>query len=249
MGFCVLLVCLRRIEIDRSPAEQGLYIASMKRIATLLFISLFACVEIYAQAGLLPFQKEIDAFKKRDSLQMPAKNSILLIGSSSFTKWTDVQNYFPEYPILNRGFGGSSLPDVIHYVNDIVFPYDPKQIIVYCGENDIAASDTVTAKMVLQRFEKLFFLIRSKLKKVPVAFISIKPSPSRWKFEPVILEANSLITKFLRKQPKTSFINVHDAMLNADGSVKAEIFIGDKLHMNAQGYAIWTKVMKPQMVN
>ena len=221
----------------------------MKKTAVLLLISFCFYATMFAQMATSSFQKEIDAFKKKDSVQMPAKKSILLIGSSSFTKWTDVQNYFPGYPILNRGFGGSSLPDVIKYVDDIVFPYDPKQIIVYCGENDIAASDTVTAVIVLERFQKLFFLIRSKLKKVPVVFISIKPSPSRWKFEPVIIEANKKIKAFLRKQPKTKFINVHDAMLNSDGSVKTDLFIQDKLHMNAEGYKIWAKIMQPEMSN
>jgi lysophospholipase L1-like esterase len=146
---------------------------------------------------------------------------------------------------MDRGFGGSSLPDLIGYAEEIIFPYHPKQIIIYCGENDIAASDTVTAQMVLQRFRQLFSIIRNKLPKVPIAFISIKPSPSRWKFEPVMVETNRLIKKFLRKQSRTKYVNVHDAMLNADGSVKSDLFISDDLHMNAKGYAIWQKRIKP----
>ncbi|MEO5783678.1 MAG: G-D-S-L family lipolytic protein, partial [Ginsengibacter sp.] len=101
------------------------------------------------------FWDEIQVFKKQDSLHFSPKHAILFVGSSSFTKWTDVQNYFPGYKIINRGFGGSSLPDVIYYADDIIFRYYPKQIIIYCGENDLAASDTVTAQIVYQRFKKL----------------------------------------------------------------------------------------------
>lgn len=216
----------------------------MKKSILLLFFCLDA-VFIIAQTTVKPFRKEIDAFKKKDSLQMPAPKSILLVGSSSFTKWVDVRDYFPGYPIINRGFGGSSLPDVIRYADEIIYPYDAKQIIIYCGENDIAASDTVTAFLVLQRFKDLFVMIRSHLGKVPVAFVSIKPSPSRWKSEPVFVETNRLIKRFLRKQSGTKYINVHDAMLNADGSVKPELFVEDKLHMNARGYEIWQRIMKP----
>lgn len=216
----------------------------MKKVVTLLFFCM-GFIWITAQPVAPPFLKEIDAFKKKDSRQAPPKQTILFVGSSSFTKWVDVQAYFPGYPILNRGFGGSSLPDIIRYADEIIYPYHPKQIIIYCGENDIAASHRVTAQLVLRRFKKLFGMIRANLGKVPVAFISIKPSPSRWKFEPVIVETNRLIKQFLRKQPETNFINVHDAMLNADGSVKAELFVGDKLHMNTKGYAIWQKIIKP----
>ena len=216
----------------------------MKNAVIFIFCSLFT-VFISAQSSQPPFRNEINAFKKQDSLHPPHTNAILLVGSSSFTKWTDVQSYFPSYPIINRGFGGSSLPDVIRYEDEIIFPYAPKQILIYCGENDIAASDTVTAAMVLERFQLLFSTIRAKLPKIPLVFISIKPSPSRWKFQPVMVEANQLIKSFLKKQRFATFVNIYDAMLNADGSLKPELYVSDQLHMNEKGYAIWQKILLP----
>jgi lysophospholipase L1-like esterase len=224
------------------------YLTAMRKV---ILSTCFALLSVFviAQTTTPPFRKEIDAFKKKDSAQMPAPGSILFVGSSSFTKWTDVQDYFPGYPILNRGFGGSSLPDLIRYVDEVIIPYNPKQIVIYCGENDVAASDTVTAQTVLKRFQQLFGLIRNKLPKVPIAFVSLKPSVSRWKFEPVIVETNKLIKQFISKQSKAVFINVHDAMLNADGSVMTDIFIADNLHMNAKGYKIWQPIIQPYLKN
>ena len=147
----------------------------MKRI---WFAILFLGTAIISNAQ--PFANDIAAFKKQDAVAMPPKNAILFVGSSSFTKWKDVQEYFPKHVILNRGFGGSTLPDVIRYEKDIIFPYQPRQIVIYCGENDVASSDTVTAAMVLQRFKQLFTDIRQQYPKTPVAFISLKPCPSRW---------------------------------------------------------------------
>lgn len=207
-------------------------------------ISLCLIATLSFAQGSAPFQKEIDAFKKKDSVQMPAEKMILFVGSSSFTKWTDVQDYFPQHPILNRGFGGSSLPDLIRYAPRIIYPYKPKQVVIYCGENDIASSDSVTPQLVLQRFTQLFRMIRANLGKVPVAFVSLKPSPSRWHLQPKMVETNKLIKDFLRKQTRAKFINIYNAMLNADGSVMTDIFISDNLHMNAKGYAIWAPIIK-----
>src|SRR6188768_770150 len=193
-----------------------------------------------------PFWKDIQNFKKQDSISFPPKNAILLIGSSSFTKWTDVQEYFPGYTIINRGFGGSTLLDEIRYVNDIVFPYQPKQIIIYCGENDLASSDTVTASMVLDRFKQLFQMIRDK-SEAPIAYISMKPSPSRRHLFPKMREGNQLIKDFLATQKNTAFIDVHQKMLDLTGEPMPEIFLDDSLHMNAKGYAIWKKEMEPYM--
>jgi len=195
-----------------------------------------------------PFYDDIQAFKKQDSIKPPQKHAILFVGSSSFTKWTDVQSYFPGYTILNRGFGGSTLTDVIRYAHDIIFPYDPKEIVIYCGENDIAYSDTVSAETVFNRFQALYNMIRIKYKSIPVVYISIKPSPSRRKYWTKMIEANMLIKNYLDKQRHTTFINVFDLMLDQYNQPKPEIFLNDSLHMNAKGYAIWQKAIEPHLV-
>jgi lysophospholipase L1-like esterase len=181
-------------------------------------------------------------------LAFPPKHAILFVGSSSFTNWKDVQAYFPGHTIVNRGFGGSSLPDVIRYANDIIFPYQPKQIVIYCGENDLAAADTVTAAMVFSRFIHLFTRIRANLPGVPVVFVSLKPSPSRWHLKEKMIRANTLIKKYLRKQKATKFVDVFSKMLGDDGTPIKEIFLEDNLHMNAKGYAIWQQLIEPQLL-
>jgi lysophospholipase L1-like esterase len=202
----------------------------------------------YAVAQTPAFYNDIQAFKKQDSSSFPAKNAILFVGSSSFTKWKDVQEYFPRYTIINRGFGGSTLPDVIHYANDIIIPYHAKQIVIYCGENDLASSDTVTAVQVLERFKILFSIIRKNNPAVPVAFVSLKPSPSRKQLWPKMVQANQLIKQYLSIKKKTAFIDVYSKMFNPDGTVMQDIFIEDNLHMNAKGYQIWQKTIEPYLV-
>jgi lysophospholipase L1-like esterase len=206
-------------------------------------------ISAVASAQNPPFYEDIQFFKKNDSLGFPPKDAILFVGSSSFTKWTDVQHYFLKHTIINRGFGGSTLLDVIQYADDVIKPYHAKQVVIYCGENDLASSDTVSAKMVLNRFKKLFSIIRNYNPSVPVAFVSLKPSPSRKQLWPKIEKANSLIRNFLVTKKKTAFIDVYHKMFNKDGTVMQEIFIEDNLHMNAKGYAIWQKAIEPYLIN
>jgi lysophospholipase L1-like esterase len=215
---------------------------TFKSFTFLVMLSLHG--NVFAQ----PFINEIKAFRKADSIAQPPKNTILLIGSSSFTKWKDVQEYFPEHTMLNRGFGGSSLTDVIYYANDVVLKYQPKQILIYCGENDIAGSNFVTADTVFERFKILYGMIRSKLKKVPIAYISMKPSPSREKYLVTMQKANEQIKSFIEKQKKAAYIDVYHSMFDADGKILNHIFLSDKLHMNAAGYKIWQGIIGPYLV-
>lgn len=218
-----------------------------KRLLFLLLISV-SVFQSNAQDEPYPFWNDIQSFKKQDSASFPPANEILFIGSSSFTKWTDVQDYFPSYPIINRGFGGSSLTDVIRYAEDIIYPYKPKQIVIYCGENDLASSDSVTAQTVFDRFEILFAMIRNRFKNIPLIYISLKPSPSRQKLMPKMMAVNDAIQSFLKKKKNTVFIDVYHKMLGADGKPMPEIFLDDQLHMNAKGYAIWQKEIAPYLL-
>src|SRR6185295_8400606 len=112
----------------------------MKKSVAVIFLVAFFCSLGYAQTAP-PYWEEIVAFAKQDSAQPPPKHPIVFVGSSSFTKWKGVAADFPGYPIINRGFGGSTLVDVIRYAYDVIIPYRPKQVVIYCGENDFAYVD------------------------------------------------------------------------------------------------------------
>lgn len=195
-----------------------------------------------------PFWADIVAFKKADASQPPPAHPILFVGSSSFTKWKDVNDYFPGYPIVNRGFGGSTLPDLIRYFYDVILPYQPKQVVIYCGENDIASSETMTAAEVVTRFKTLYGMIRQNLPVTVIDFVAMKASPSREKFFPQLREANQQISNFLKKEKNAGFINIYPAMLDAKGKPREELFLEDRLHMKPAGYAIWQKIILPYLV-
>lgn len=152
----------------------------MKKLRILLlalFFSHFVATSLFAQNNLL-FFKEIESFKKLDETNVPEKGSILFVGSSSFTMWKNVQNDFPGYKIINRGFGGSSLTDVIRYAENVIYPYQPSQVVIYCGENDFLGSPNINADTVFARFNQLFGMIRKEIRKAHILFISIKQCPS-----------------------------------------------------------------------
>jgi lysophospholipase L1-like esterase len=221
----------------------------MKKYLLTIFLFLGILTATAQTSNTIPFQDEIDVFIKKDSIAMPAANSILFVGSSSFNYWKDISNYFPGYPIINRGFGGSSLTDIIHFNQETILKYKPQQIYIYCGENDIAASDTITPQIVFERFKTLHSIIRTHLgNKIPVLYVSIKPSVARWSMEEKFVAANTLIRDFINKQKHTQFLDVHSAMLDSNGMVYKDIFIADMLHMNAKGYAIWQKIIAPTLV-
>jgi lysophospholipase L1-like esterase len=202
-----------------------------------------------AQEEEYPYAGDILRFKEMDIINPPPRNSILFAGSSSFTLWQDVQDYFPGYTVINRGFGGATLLDQIHWAEEVIFPYSPRQIVIYCGENDLAYSDTVTSEMVTERFKAFITYIRSKLPDVKITYISMKPSPSRWHLSERFINANLGIRMFLEFQENVSFINVWDKMLDSDLLPDQTLFLEDMLHMNEKGYRIWQNAIEPHLIH
>lgn len=216
--------------------------------ACLLSFLLLTVRQVAAQPVQVPFWNEIAEFRHKDSLHHPPANPIVFVGSSSFRKWTTVQADFPGYPILNRGFGGSTLDDVIYYAKDIIYPYHPKQVVVYCGDNDLAADKKVTGKRVFKKFQHLYELIRKHLgNDVDILYVSIKPSPSRVTLMPEMERANDLIRNFMAEHSHAAFVDVYHLMLNAQGHPIDDLFAGDKLHMNEKGYRIWQQAILPYL--
>lgn len=192
------------------------------------------------------FDNAMVDFKKLDQQKNTPKGGILFIGSSSFTFWKYLENTFASYQPINRGFGGSTLAEVIHYADDILYPYQPRQVVIYCGENDISEGNS--PEITVDRFKILFNLTRKHLPNALISFVSMKPSVAREKMMPEFSYANQLIERFMAAQPNTSYINVYDAMLQENGKPLTDIFIADNLHMNAKGYDIWIKIITPYLL-
>ncbi len=217
-----------------------------KSIITKLFFLVIILHSLLSFAQDKPYWKEIQEFKQLDRTNGIPKKPILFLGSSSFTYWKDVNDYFPNKNILNRAFGGSRLLDLNHYSEELLTPYNPRQIVIYCGEND-SAMDNPTVVEVVERFKVFFSKIRAKYPKVPVAYVAAKYSPSREKLWPKMKAMNEGIEAYLKTQKRAKFIDITKVMNDKDGNVRTDIFKEDMLHMKPEGYQLWTKVMAPYL--
>jgi len=195
-----------------------------------------------ARAGR--WESAIAAFEAQDRKEPPPKDAILFVGSSSIRMWK-LPESFPDLPVMNRGFGGSQIADVVAYADRIVIPYRPKAIVFYSGDNDIASGKS--PEEVAADFQTLVQKIRSALPETRLVAISTKPSLSRWKLVDKIRQANALMRAAAEKTPNVVFVDVQPPMLGPDGKPRAELFLRDGLHLNAEGYKLWASLVLPHL--
>lgn len=209
----------------------------------LVFVQLITLSAFAQEAN--KFENDVKTFEKADlEKPVPKKDLIVFTGSSSIVRWESLLTDFPDKKVINRGFGGSTTPDLIHFVDRVVNVYQPKQVFIYEGDNDLASSQRTPAQ-VLADFKTLFALIRKKSKHTRISFISIKPSPSRKHLLDAQRLTNNSIKDFLKTQPNTDFVDVFSAMLKPNNEFMPELYVSDSLHMTPAGYKIWANVISP----
>jgi lysophospholipase L1-like esterase len=196
-------------------------------------------------ADLAKWEKEMSAFEASDKTHPPPHEAILFVGSSSIRLWTNLTAAFPKHKIINRGFGGSQIADSVAFAGRIILPYKPKMIVLYAGDNDIANGNS--PEQVLADFKKLVSAIHGVRPGTTIAFISIKPSPSRWHLVDKQRAANQLIKALCEREKQLSYIDVFTPMLDTNGEPRAELFVEDKLHLNPKGYELWKSVIGPYL--
>lgn len=186
---------------------------------------------------------EIARFLAADRVRPPPAGGVLFVGSSTIRLWAGLEADFPTTPAVQRGFGGSELDEVIHYAPYIVLPYRPRLIVLYAGDNDIASGKSPEA--VFRDYKAFVALIRSALPDTRIAFISIKPSGARWALVDKIRATNALVRGYTATDPRLIYVDAFTPMLGADGLPRAELFLEDRLHLNARGYALWKDLLAP----
>ncbi|WP_407354211.1 SGNH/GDSL hydrolase family protein [Luteimonas sp. R10] len=184
-------------------------------------------------------------FAAEDAADPPPAHPVVFTGSSSVRLWTTLAEDFPGRPVLNRGFGGSHVRDAVHYADEVAIRYRPSRILLYAGDND--TMDGRGPQQVLADFQAFVARVHQDLPGTPIAFIAIKPSPSRIHLLEVQRASNALVRDWAARTPDVDYIDVFTPMLGADGRPRPELFVGDALHMNADGYALWRDIIAPYL--
>jgi lysophospholipase L1-like esterase len=191
------------------------------------------------------FETAIRAFEDKDKTTPPPADPTLFVGSSSFTRWTTLEQEFKQFRALNRGFGGSTFPDLLHFFDRVVTPYKPAKIVVYEGTNDIASGRT--PQQVFDDFTTFATLVRKQLPNAHTYCISVNAGPARAPVAHLMKHANDMLQNYIRQDARLHYIDLWDSLLDDKGNADPQ-FYADPVHPNEAGYQRWippiTKVLQ-----
>jgi lysophospholipase L1-like esterase len=191
------------------------------------------------------FDADIEKFIMQDKISLPPTGEFLFIGSSSIRRWKSLEEDMKPLKVINRGFGGAHTKHINRHIDKIVFPYEPKAIIFFCGSNDINGLNL--PEDVFAEFEIFYDSLKKRLPKTVVFALSIQPSPSRFDQRTRQVKWNDAVSNLAKTDPNLVYVDVSSPMLSLDKKLRLELYTDDTLHMNAEGYKIWTKLVREKL--
>lgn len=224
----------------------------INRLMKALF-PLLAALTVWTASAMLPGKNprekmwlpEIERFVAQDSVDFPGVGKILFVGSSSIRTWKNIEQYFPGYDIVRRGVGGSHLEDIIYFSDRIVFPYKPRQIVLYEGDNDL--KDGFTPERFLDDVKTFVRLVELHSPGTEIILLSVKPSPSRRHVEEKYLKANELMEAYAAGKEHVKYLDITAPLKDGD-RYRADMFHGDSLHVTPKAFREWARIITPHLI-
>ena len=195
--------------------------------------------------NLTRWEKDMAAFEQADRTNPPPKNAVLFIGSSGIRLWKTLAQDFPEHRVINRGFGGSHIADATHFAERIVFPCEPRLIVLRSGSNDLQSNKK--PEQVAADFKAFVEKVRGKFPDLKIVFVEMNPTIALWKNLAKEQTTNKLIADYIRQTPGLVFVSTSAQFLGPDGQPRAELLATDKLHFSPAGYKVLTALLKPAL--
>ena len=189
------------------------------------------------------WEKAVAAFEAEDKKQVPPAHPVLFVGSSTIVRWKSLAQDFPDLPVLNRGFGGNQIKDSTHYAERMIFPYEPRAIVLRAGGNDINAG--WPAEDVFQDYRAFVEKVRGRFPGIPIIYVGLSPTLKRIQQIAEGNKLNDLVAAYCREKEGLIYVDTRDMTLDSAGQPRADLFVADGLHFNAEGYRLLAAKLRP----
>jgi len=200
---------------------------------------------LYEKIPEKKFERDIRNFRLRDRQLFPPENATLFIGSSSIVRWETLKKDFPELDIIHRGFGGSNSAEALMYMDQIALPYKPSKIVYYEGDNDVPQG--LSADEISQNIKLFIDKVSMILPETKIYILSPKPSINRMHLWEKYRQTHTSLRNLADAYENVIYVDVSSPMFLPNGKLNHSLFVEDGIHMNEEGYKIWTEVLRKEL--
>lgn len=190
----------------------------------------------------LKWQSDVDKLSANNATQGSPEHTLLL-GSSSFRLWETFEQDLAPLKVVKRAYGGARYQDLAIYTPELIHGLKFSKAVVFIA-NDITGKDDDSDPQTVSKLARLVIAqLRHEQPNVQIYLLPVTPTPVRYKYWQRIQVTNSMLRKIAESTPGVYYIPTAYAFLDRDGHPRAELFKSDRLHLNDDGYHVWSKII------
>ena len=172
---------------------------------------------------------------------------VVFIGDSITQGWDQEiwSSTFAPLKAVNFGIGGDSTRQVLWRIDHgLVDGLTPTVVVLMIGTNNLYNDGNAgTEDEIVRGITAVTGRLRVKSPSAKILLLGILPRQNTW-FCNRISGINARLAK-LEDGRSIRFLDMGAAFSDAPGSVKADLFQKDQLHLAAPGYRVWADTMQP----
>lgn len=198
-------------------------------------------------AAVDKWEAEIKKLEARDQCEVDPDDAILFVGSSSIRRWDDIEVDMAPYRTIQRGYGGSKYSDVAVFAKRLLNPHQYRALVMFVG-NDVKGKPEDHAADDVERWVRYIVNVSHEHQpEAPVLLIEVTPTEKRFAVWPQIRQINARLREVALSTENTYFIATAAHFLDPKCNPRVELFGDDRLHLNSDGYDLWSELIRRRL--
>ncbi len=182
----------------------------------------------------------------------------LLVGDSITQQWGSPLDkkpmnaawvkQFGKAKVVNIGIGGDKSQNVLWRLDHGgVDGLEPKCVVLMIGNNNMFFAPETGVEPAAKGVKACADNLRRKFPKAPIVVVKILPAhePGNAFYENIKKTNAALDPLKLEADKLVRVLDLTADMLNKDGTVKADLYTKDKVHLSEAGYAVYAEKLRP----
>ena len=182
------------------------------------------------------YKDKVASFAEDNKWILPYETDVAFIGDS-LTDGYDVEKFYPEYNVANRGIGGDTTYGLLARLDVSVYQIKPKVVVMLIGANNL--------QTMFEDYEKLITGIKENLPDTELVICSLTSMSGEWGKNNHKAAFNNVKVRAYAEKHGCPYVDLFTALLNFETNEIYDHYTTDGGHLTAAGYEVFTSCVKP----
>ena len=221
---------------------------SILMVVLITFLICFFCIHVpnikktKEQQRLIKeyYDNKLSLYQEENEKYKDYEVDVAFLGDS-LTDGYNLEEYYPNYVVSNRGIGGETTQGLEDRLKVSVYDLKPKVVVMLIGGNNL--------KTMFDNYEDILIGLRDNLPNTKVILLSLTAMGQDWVYKNEIACLNNVKINLLAQKYGYTFVDLFTPLFDIDKNKIYSDYTTDGVHFTSKGYEVVTSLIAPVLEN